>query len=281
MNESEPAAEEAANDGDAQLIELLRELIRTEGQPEAADLLGVSERTLQRTLASGRLTERMSHVLELRRLAAAHEAAQARVRALEEQVAALTPELHEAREQPAPVETTTDNGPAPVEAARDDEPERAVPDAGPPMRATPPVPGVEQPVIGRRTAAMLRRPFPELVTLEAEEGEELVYGRAAPLVVEWRLVRAGHLDERRSRVEQATDWVRMCELEIALIGEHELTLPPDSYPWDRFQRRDELRRREQWLGYARAERRRALAWRFLTLGIRRRRSRPAGQRGRE
>ena len=87
--------------------------------------------------------------------------------------------------------------------------------------------------------------------------------KAAPLIAEWRRVRAGHLDERQSRVEQATDWVRMCELELALIGEHGLTLPPDSYPWDRFQRRDALRRRELWLGYALAERRWALAWRLL------------------
>ena len=284
MNESEPAAKGAADDGDGQLLELLRELIRTEGQPETADLLGVSERTLQRTLASGRLTERMSHILELRRLAARYEAAQARVRALKEQVAALRSELHEARGRPAQVESARDNRPAPVETATDNEPERAAPSPGPPMRPAPPVSGVEQPVIGRRSAVKPRRPWPGLVTLEAEAGEELVYGRAAPLIVEWRRVRAGHLDERRSRVEQATDWVRMCELELALIGEHELTLPPDSYPWDRFQRRDELRRREQWLGYARTERRRALAWRFLrralTLGIRRR-SRPTGRRGRE
>ncbi|MCY3881482.1 MAG: hypothetical protein OXG61_05125 [Chloroflexi bacterium] len=265
MNESEPAGGEAADDGDEQLIELLRELIRTEGQPETAALLGVSERTLQRTLASGRLTERMRHVLELRRLAARHEAAQARVRALEGQVAALTSELHEARGKPAPVEAASADASGP-ETPDPVAPERAV--------APPAVPGMEQPVIGRRPAAQPRRPFPELVTLEAEEGEELVYGKAAPLIAEWRRVRAGHLDECRSRVEQATDWVRMCELELALISEHELTLPPDSYPWDRFQRRDELRRREQWLGYARAERRRALAWRFLrrvvTFGRRRR-----------
>ena len=254
MNESEPAGKEAMDDGDEQLLEVLRELIRTEGQPETAVLLGVSERTLQRTLASGRLSERMRHILQLRRLAARHEAAQARVRALEAQVAALTSELHEAREQPAPVEAAS------ADASRPETPDPVAPERA---IAPPAVPGVEQAVIGRRPAVKPWRPFPELVTLEAEEGEELVYGKAAPLITEWRQVRAGHLDERRSRVEQATDWVRMCELELALIGEHGLTLPPDSYPWDRFQRRDELRRRELWLGYARAERRWALSWRLL------------------
>ena len=255
MNESEPAGTEAMDDGDEQLFEVLRELIRTEGQPDTAALLGVSERTLQRTLASGRLTERMRDVLKLRRLAARHEAAQARVRALEGQVAALTSELHAAREKPAPAEAGS------ADASGAETPDPAAPERA---AAPPAVPGVEPPVIGRRpAAAQPRRPFPELVTLEAEEGEELVYGKAAPLITEWRRVRAGHLDERRSRVEQATDWVRMCELELALIGEHGLTLPPDSYPWDRFQRREALRRRELWLGYALAERRWALSWRLL------------------
>ena len=256
---------------DERLLAALGDLIDHMSRAEAAALLGVSVRTLIRTASEKRLSARMRDALTLwltrdgdgdTRPARAEDEDLARwVTRMEARVEALEETAGAAREA-APAA----GGTAPVEAVRVDGPVRA--------DTTPPVPGVEQPVIGRRTAEKPRRPYPEVVTLEGEAGEELVYGRAAPLIAEWRRVRAGHLDERGSRVEQATDWVRMCELELVLIGKHGLTLPPDSYPWDRFQRRDATRRRELWLDYARAERRRALCWRFLrrvlTLGLRRR-----------
>ena len=273
--------------GDERLLELLNELLDRMSRAEAAALLGVSIRTVIRTSSDKRLTARMRDTLTLRLARdrdrdgdedASHESApgagelagrvarlDARVQVLEETVGA----------DRGAASATVGAGPD-GRAAPADEPRLAGPDrvALPPAAVPMTVRGVERPVIGREPAVKPRRPYPELVTLEAEEGEALVYGRAAPLIAEWRRVRAGHLDERRSRLEQATDWVRMCELELALIGEHGLTLPPDSYPWDSFQRRDALRRRELWLGYARAERRRARWWRrlrrLLTLGMRRR-----------
>ena len=283
MSQSTDDAHGGEHTDDEQLLAALEELVGRTSREEAAALLGVSVRTVIRTASEKRLTPRMRDTLTLRLSGDAEGDAAAdpapaddedlarRVTQIEARVEALeetTGALYEA----APAA----DGAPPVEVARVDGPEGAVPDSDASMRAatTPPLPGVEQPVIGRGTVTKPRRPHPELVTLEAESGEDLVYGRAAPLIAEWRQVRAGHVDEGRSRVEQATDWVRMCELELALIGEHGLTLPPDSYPWDRFQRRDALRHRELWLGYARAERRRAAVWRslrrFLTLGIRRR-----------
>ena len=282
MNESRTQGQGNARPDDERLLEALHELMGRTTREEAAKLLGVSVRTLMRAKSEKRLTDRMRDTLTLRlsRGAEADKAAcpagaddedlARRVTQIEARVESLEETAGAGRGAAPP-----DSGAAPVGTARHDGAERAAPNPGSPAReaTTPPVPGVAQPVI-RRTAATPRRAHPEVVTLEAEEGEELVYGKAAPLVAEWRRVRAGHLDERRSGVEQAEDWVRMCELELVLIGEHELTLPPDSYPWDRFQHRDELRRRELWLGYARAERRRALCWRLLrrvlTLGMRRR-----------
>ena len=65
----------------------------------------------------------------------------------------------------------------------------------------------------------------------------------------------------------------MLELEIAIVGEHELTLPPASFPWDEFDRQDQLWERTQDLKRVRAERERALLrrWlrRVLTVGLRR------------
>lgn len=138
----------------------------------------------------------------------------------------------------------------------------------------PPVCGVaRQPVIGKRRVTKPRRDHPELVTLKPEAGEELVYGDAAPLILEWRAARRAFLGAGGSRVERADGWVRMCELELVLVGEHGLTLPPDTYPWDGFRREKELWRRRRSLRSAHRERRRALRWRFLrrllTLGLRR------------
>ena len=284
MNESEMQEheqdQEQEHPGDERLLAALGELIDHMSRVEAAELLGVSVRTLIRTSSEQRLTARMRDALNLwltRDAERDREAGPAR--AEDEQLARWVTRIEarvEALEETSGTAREAVPEAVPAEAVHADGPERAAPDPGVPARAgsRPLVPGVEQPVIGRGTAAKPRRPYPEVVTLEAEAGEEFVYGRAAPLITAWRRVRAGHLDERRSRVEQAADWVRMCELELALIGEHGLTLPPDSYPWDRFQRRDALHRRQLWLDYARAEQRRALCWRFLrrvlTLGLRRR-----------
>ena len=289
MNEPNEQAQTNKQTDDERLREALGELLERTTRKEAAERLGVSVRTLMRAATGKRLTPRMRDTLTLRlkadrdgageadederpqpvssdgELAGRVARLDARVQALEEAVGAGSGAVGDSGTEPA------------GRASRADDSRPDTPRTDPLQAAAPPpVPGVEQPVIGRKPAAVKpQRPFPDLVTLEAEEGEELVYGeKAAPLITEWRQVRAGHLDERRSRVEQAADWVRMCELELALIGEHGLTLPPDSYPWDRFQRRDALRRRELWLGYAQAERRWALFWRLLrrvlTFGTRRR-----------
>ncbi len=126
--------------------------------------------------------------------------------------------------------------------------------------APPPVKGIPQPVIGAKP--QVRPPWrahPEVITPEAEEG---VYGAATPLIVEWRQARAAFLDKGGSRVERACGWGRMCELALVLIGEHELTLPPETYPWDTFRRERELWEQQQSLRDARWERRRALCWRL-------------------
>ena len=74
---------------------------------------------------------------------------------------------------------------------------------------------------------------------------------------------------------KGVDWLRDEErlraLEIALIGEHELALPPERYRWDGFTRRAQLHWRERTLQRVRGERRRA-QWRrwlrrLLTLGL--------------
>ena len=115
-----------------------------------------------------------------------------------------------------------------------------------------------------------RRVYPQLVTLEPKVGEELLYGEAMPAVIKWRRARNEYQASKR-RVDKLEAATRMRELEIVLIGDHELTLPPAVYPWNRFDRRDEVWRRGEWLDDLRVERNRALVLRWvrrvLTLGL--------------
>ena len=109
------------------------------------------------------------------------------------------------------------------------------------------------------------RTHPQLVTLEAEPDEDLVYGDATSAIVEWRRVRAEFLKTLKTGTTLDRTEVQepMLELEIAIVGEHELTLPPASFPWDQFDRQDQLWERTQDLKRVRAERERALLRRWL------------------
>ena len=83
------------------------------------------------------------------------------------------------------------------------------------------------------------------MTVEAEEGEERVYGDATPVIVEWRNARDAFHELLKTGIdlEQREAKRRMLRLEIAIIEEHELTLLPASYPWGREDRLGQARRR--------------------------------------
>ena len=122
----------------------------------------------------------------------------------------------------------------------------------------------------RRRGDRLPLGHPGVVTVAPVRDEEFEYGAAAPLVVEWRRARAAFLSHGSSRLERARGRVRMCELELLIVGDHELTLPPWTYPWDESRRRDELYWVKASLAHARWELVQALFWRWvrrlLTLG---------------
>ena len=69
--------------------------------------------------------------------------------------------------------------------------------------------------------------------------------------------------EAGDRLGRAVAEERMRKLEIAMIEDHGLTLPPATYPWDGFDRRSELWSRRQALERVRVERARAQLWRWL------------------
>ena len=57
--------------------------------------------------------------------------------------------------------------------------------------------------------------------------------------------------------------MHVLDLETELIEVHELTLPPETYPWDGFDRREQLQLREMYMENARRNRKRALLRRWL------------------
>ena len=73
------------------------------------------------------------------------------------------------------------------------------------------------------------RRFPDLVTVESADDDEKVFGNAWPLVSEWRELWDGHPARGRG-----LGWVstraRILELEVAMLEEHGLTLPPETEP---------------------------------------------------
>ncbi len=271
----------ATPDGEREqeLLANLRDLIDEAGHGGAARQLGVDRKTLWRVLDSGRLTPLVAKALERR--GANPEAARRRgrldalerrtkmldkdVEGLAEAVEGLRDEFRTLADLQAEALRAWERRLSAVESrqAGGTAPATERPGASGGDGAPPSLQGLPRPATQHQRVARPHRDHPEVVTLRAEEGEELVYGEAAPLIVEWRRQRIAHLDKGASGVEHARAWVRMCELESLLVGEYELTLPPDTYPWDTFRLAEERHRREQSLRRARRSLVRAHCWRFL------------------
>ena len=252
---------------DMRLMILLRELVEENGGRKTAKALGVSYRSMSRAFEAGLPNRRLRDALERHLLMGGGAAAarqretvqtlQQRMDALEskvgdsdirveELVKALRVELKELRE------ALEEQSEAVILLERRTNRR----DAGRGAKIS------NVPEVGERPTGPSPRVYRELVTLEHEAGEEDVYGEAAALVAEWRLVRVEVLAGGGSRsAKRSVD--RLRELEVALIGEYGLTLPPALHPWDRYQRRDELERRTRAMGDSRREGFRAQVIRWL------------------
>ena len=103
-----------------------------------------------------------------------------------------------------------------------------------------PVVGDDQPSVWRPPRRRHGLPDAGVVTLEEQPDENHAFGPAAPLVTEWRKLRTG--DEGLGRqVDRARAGARRWELEIAMLHDFRLTLPPETEPLDEARRTDHLR----------------------------------------
>jgi len=254
-NSGEAPPDRPAGDGAGQgqdpLIEFLRRLIKERNITKTAKLLGVDRKTIWRALDAGRLTPRLRDALEREQKAIEKEEAgddwlelrvaglQRRLQDVEEQLASglsgLREELAGVRDEVRTLNWTRPGG-AGTEAA---------------------------------TASTLRSPhrtYPQVVTVEALPNDGQIFGDAMPLIAEWRYQRA-RFKAHWPSVEGLEAEVRMLELELQLIEERRLTLPPGQLPWEWDQRRREARRREQRLGNARSKLRRARRRRVVATAL--------------
>ncbi len=266
---AEPGAEE-----DGRLVALLQDLVARDGREQVARRLDVSERTLRRALSTGQLSKRLTEALERE----SSGSAEVQLELLKRQVKAFESRLAELEQSSS--EQAGDNGAEELQQqveglqGRLQDVERQLAQV---------VAALAELRKSQRSAAHLgvaessrpyaaNRIYPTLVDLESQPDDEQVYGTEAfALITEWRQQHA-EFKAHWPSVEGYAAEVRMVELEIELISEHELTMPPADLPWQDWQRKRELRQRRARLEEARHKLRRKRIRRFvvrvLTLGLR-------------
>ena len=253
------------------LMSLLQELERDNGRKKTAEMLGVDRRTLDASLDEGVLTRRIRGALE-KALQSGVGSAAAEQRDRNDRLADRLEDVEgvveeQGKEMRANNRASEDRDRAIREEMaqgfrqmeREQAERRTAEDAGGGAKANGAGP---QP----RRRATLRREFPDLVTLESADDDEDVFGEVWPLIVEWRELKAVHPDQGKSLSWLRTE-ERFLALELTLLEEHGLTLPPATFPLRGFDRNGQV----NWRRTALSDTRRALRKRellhSLTFGV--------------
>ena len=106
------------------------------------------------------------------------------------------------------------------------------------------------------------RKFPDLLTIEPVEGDEEVFGDAWSLVVQWRELKAVH-PNHGGGYQWLCNEERLLKMELALLEEHGMTLPPEKQPLRDFARDGQI----NWRRKALSDTRRALRQRDFLRGV--------------
>ncbi len=239
---------------DMRLLALLREFARDHGRKKAAAMLGVDRRTLDAGLDEGVLSRRMRRALDRALqsgLGSAAEEQRDRNDKLEERLTEMEGAVDglakEVRRRLAGIEGA-------VEGLRRDDGMGVGPrQAG--------VDGSEAGVTaqGGKPSSKPRvwREYPQLVTEEPAEDDADVFGEAWPLIAEWR-----ELSDAYSHNGKGFQWLtrrkRLLEVELELLEQHGMTLPPERQPLHGLDRSGQT----SWRWTAFYETRRAWFWRW-------------------
>ena len=260
------------------LLVLLDETVRDKGIMQAAQDLNVDHRTVTVSLETGKLSRRMRGALEkallegggspAREQRERNDALAGRVEKLEGQVGEMGQEMNRGlasvQGEVKELREAQERGLRRLETGGDaQDGESCDATTGPPATAE----------TGRRSPPRQRREFPELVTVDPAEDDEEVFGEAWGLIQEWRELKNSHPSRGRGlhwlRVEE-----RLLSVELALLEDHGLTLPPETYPLKGLDRSGQVNwRRKALEDTQKARKRRELLaglWRAATFPLRRR-----------
>ena len=248
---------------DMRLLALLRELARDHGRKKAAAMLGVDRRTLDAGLDQGVLSRRMRRALD-RALQSGLGSAAAEQRdrndRLEERLTDMEGSFEglakEVRRRLAGIEGAVESlrrddglGGGPGQVGLDTSEASASGQGGKPA----PRPRV-------------RRDYPDLVTREPADDDEEVFGDAWTLIVEWRELKDSHPNAGKG-LAWVTAQERLLEVELALLEEHGMTLPPEKQPLRGLDRSGQTNWRYAALSDMRRERKKVEFLRRLTFGL--------------
>ena len=210
------------------LMALLRELVREKGYKGAARVLEIDPQTVTESAKTGRLSRRVRDSLE-RALQEGVGSAAERQRRRNDQIEGRVEKLEkghdglgkEVRRRLSAIEgevaALRRDGPQGTGAGHAGAgPERA--EAGESGRGRKPP-----------SKPSMRREYPDLATREAADDDEEIFGEAWPLIVEWRGLKDTHPNEGRG-FEWLSAQERLLAVELALLEEHGMTLPPEKQP---------------------------------------------------
>ena len=246
---------------DMRLTALLRELVRDGGFKGAGLVLGIDQRTVASAYRSGVLSRRVRTALERGLQEGAGSAAavqRERNDRLEGRLDGVEADVKDVKGRVEALAKDVIKGFASVQgvvkALRDDHGRRLTQLEGSGGERDE---GEEAKEAGGRAKQREApwRKFPDLLTLEPVEGDEEVFGDAWPLVVEWRELKTAHPVQGKG-FAWLTDYERLLEMELALLEEHGMTLPPEKQPLRGFDRGGQI----NWRRSALSGTRRALLW---------------------
>ena len=266
------------------LMTLLQELVREKGYKGAARVLEIDQATVTESAKTGQLTRRVRQALERalqEGVGSAAERQRKRNEELGERVEGLAGEVKgvvgevdalgkEARRRLSAIEGE-------VAALRREGPQGtgaghagAGPSRGGVDEAEGGAPGQDRKPPSNPS---MRREHLDLATREPAPDDEEIFGEAWPLIVEWRELKDAHPNDGKGRAWLAAR-ERLLVVELALLEEHGMTLPPEKQPLRGLDRSGQV----NWRRTALYDTRRALKqqelWRWarrvLTLGLWRR-----------
>ncbi len=246
---AESAGQASGSAGGEQLRGFLQDLVEREGRVQAAERLAVSERTLRRALAAPQLSPFMTEALQ-REWDKADVAPEA---AIVREPASLPEHLQQLERRLAELEHIAGDQLEELWSLGEDL--RQIRDAYAPATV----------VEAASNSGGLRL---NLVTVDPGVDDSEVYGEALPIVADWRrTLRA--LAEPPHTLAWLGATERLLRLEIQLIDDRRLTLPPADAAWDDVRREHELLVRQDRLRELRIRRlwTEPLHWAFRLLSL--------------